>query len=141
MPKQAKLNGIKSFRCYTVQEAADISGVSTHTIRIWGKNGLRIMDSTRPVLIRGDDLSTYIKAQRATRKVPTAPHQIYCVGCGGARHPAENMADCVITGKRAQLIALCEVCEAVLSKPVSQSQITELAKTLDLTIRQHATTL
>jgi len=141
MPKQAKLTGIKLFNCYTVQEAADISGVSTHTIRIWAKNGLRLMDSTRPVLVRGDDLRDHIKAKRAARKVKIALDQFYCVHCKAARHAAENIADCEITGNRAKLTAICESCENVVSKPVSLVQITELARILDLTIKRHTATL
>lgn len=141
MPKQAKLSGIKSFKCYTVQEAADISGVSAHTIRIWAKNGLRLMDSARPVLIRGDDLQNHIKAQRAARKVKTAPDQFYFVRCCAARSAAANLADCVITGNRVKLTALCETCESVVWKPVAQTQIAQLARTLDLTITRQAATL
>ena len=32
MPKQTRLSGIKSFRCYTVSEAAEVTGVSPRKI-------------------------------------------------------------------------------------------------------------
>ena len=60
MPKKARLSGIKRFRCYTVEEAAEVSGVCPRTIRNWASDGLRVMDGTRPALIRGDDLYDHI---------------------------------------------------------------------------------
>lgn len=141
MPKQAKISRIKSFQCYTIPEAADIAGVSIHTIHNWAKDGLRLMDAERPTYIRGDDLRDYIKAQRSRRKVATAPDQFYCVGCKVARHAAANIADCAITGNRAYLTALCETCETILTKPVAKAQITHLAQILELTITRHKPTL
>jgi len=141
MPKQAKLNRIKAFRSYTIQEAADITGVSDHSIHNWGKNGLRMMDAARPTLIRGDDLRNYIKAQRSKHKSPTEPNTFYCVVCRRPRHAAANMADCIIVGNRATLTALCAICETVVSKPVAKANVTSLARLLDLTIKRHEVTL
>lgn len=140
MPKQAKLSKIKSFQSYTIPEAAAIAGVSTPTIHNWSKNGLRLMDMAQPTLIRGDDLRAYIKGQRDKRKAVTRPDTFYCFGCKQTRHAAANMADCMISGKRAKLTALCAICETVVSKPVALSAVANLALTLDLTItRQEAT--
>ena len=141
MPKKARLRGIKAFRCYTIDEAAEISGVSPRTIHNWSKNGLRLMDSARPVLIRGDDLRAYIAAQRESRKVTTALDEFYCCRCSAARKAAGEFADCTIVGTRATLAAICAVCETVVSKPVAQSRIPEIARTLDLTITRHEATL
>lgn len=141
MPKQAKISGIKSFHCYTIQEAADVAGVSVHTIRNWSKDGLRLMHTARPVLIRGDDLRDYIKTQRENRKVPTKADEFYCVRCRATRKAAAQLADCIITGNRAKLTALCETCETVVSKPVAQAQIAQLGRTLDLTIKRQEATL
>lgn len=141
MPKQARLSGIKGFRTYTIEEAADISGVSTRTIRNWSVNGLRVMATGRPVLIRGDDLREFIKTQRAARKVELAIDAFYCVRCRASRHAAGGFADCTVNGTRATLSALCEVCETVLSKPVAQAHIPMIAATLDLKIKRQETTL
>ena len=141
MPKQAKINKIKAFHCYTILEAAEIAGVSTHTVRNWSKDGLRLMDGAGPPLIRGDDLRDYIKKQRAKRRVKTKLNEFYCVKCGRARNAAENMADCKITDGRAKLTALCETCETVISKPVAFHEVTQLSQILDLTITRHVATL
>ena len=141
MPKQARLSGVKAFRCYTIDEAAEVTGVSPRTIRNWTKDGLRLMDRARPVLIRGDDLRAYILAQRQSRKVTVALDAFYCFRCRAARKAAGGFADCTITGNRATLTALCETCETVMSKPVSEARLPEIRRTLDLTITRHAETL
>ena len=141
MPKQARLNRIKSFQPYTIEEAAEVSGVSPRTIRNWATNGLHVMDAERPALIRGDDLRAYIRSQRNSRKTKTALDAIYCVCCRQPRRPAGGMADCVITDTRATLTALCEFCETVISKPIAKARIPEISRKLDLTITRHETTL
>lgn len=141
MPKQARLSGIKAFRCYTIEEAAEVSGVSPRSIRNWAADGLRVMDGTRPTLIRGDDLRDFIKSARASRKVKTRIDTFYCVCCRKERRAAGGLADCVIKANRATLTALCEVCETVISKPVAVARIPEIARTLDLKIKRHDATL
>lgn len=141
MPKQARLNGIKAYRTYTIQEAAEITGVSPRTTRNWIANGLPVMDGERPVLIRGDDLRKFIKNQRDERKCKTAPDEFYCVCCKKPRKAAERFADCTIIGARVKLTAFCEVCETVISKPITEARIPEIRRTLALTIKRHETTL
>lgn len=141
MPKQARLSGIKSFRCYTFEEAAEVTGVSPRTIRNWASQGLPLLDGSRPILIRGDDLRDHIKGQRESRKVKTAPDEFFCCRCGRARKAAGGFADCLIVGKRVKLTALCETCETVITKPIAEANITEIARTLDLTIKRPVETL
>lgn len=141
MPKKARLSGIKSFRTYTIVEAAEVSGVSPRTIRNWAADGLRVMDAERPVLIRGDDLRDFIKAKRESRKTKTSPNTFYCVCCRKTRKAAGGFADCTIKDNRATLTALCETCSTIISKPIAEARIPEIARTLDLTIRRQDATL
>ena len=99
MPKNARLTGIKALRCYRVEEAAEVSGVSPRTIRNWITDGLPVLDGERPLLIRGDDLQDYIKGTRASRKVRTALDEFYCLACRKARKPAGGFADCTVKGR------------------------------------------
>jgi len=137
MPKQARLSGIKAFRCYTIEEAAEVSGVSPRTIRNWASDGLRVMDGTRPALIRGDDLRGYIKSKRRNRSVKTQIGTFFCLPCREESRAAEGLADCVIKDGRAKLTALCEVCGTVMSKPIAEARIPVLAQILDLRITRH----
>ena len=102
MPKQARLRGIMSIRCYTISEAAEVAGISTRTIRNWSKDGLRLTDCGGPALNRGDDLCEYIKTQRENRKVTTATDEFLCFRCRAARKPADRFAECTISGKPGQ---------------------------------------
>ncbi|TRD14283.1 MerR family DNA-binding transcriptional regulator [Palleronia caenipelagi] len=113
MPKHTRLTGIKRCHSYTVDEAAQVCGVTARTIRNWEKEGLRVMNCARPALIRGDDLRAHIKSQREGRKAPLGIETFYCLRCRKARAAAGGMADCTITGPRATLSALCALRSAL----------------------------
>jgi len=134
VPKQARINGIKSYRCYTKAEAAALVGVSIRTISNWAKDGLPLMDACHPPLIRGDDLRNHIIAQRESRKVKTGLCELYCLPCRKSHLPAGGMADCKIDGNKAMLTALCGVCEGIVCKPISLTDLPEVRCKLDLTI-------
>ncbi|PYC47769.1 DNA-binding protein [Litorivita pollutaquae] len=136
MPKQARLSGIKSYRCYTLKEAAALVGVSPRTIRNWIRDGLQLLDASYPPLIRGDDLRAHINAQREGRKVKTGLCEFYCLRCRACRGPAGAMADYEITGNKAMLTAICDVCETLMCKPVSLTSLSAIRAKLDLTIKR-----
>ncbi|PWJ19360.1 helix-turn-helix domain-containing protein [Jannaschia seohaensis] len=139
MPKQARLTGIKSLRCYTVDEAAETVGVSVRTVRNWIGAGLEAMDDDRPMLIRGDALQAFIRQHRARRKIKVTMDEFYCLACRAARKPAGGMADCTIREGRAMLTALCTTCETVVNKPVPVGQVPLIARRLELAITRHPT--
>jgi len=135
MPKSAKLSGIKSLRCYTIPEAAGVTGVSDRTIRAWIKQGLTAMTDERPTLVRGDALISYIQRQRKVRKSRLSPEEFYCLKCRAARKPAGGLVDCELDGSRANLTALCETCGTILHKPIAPDNVPTLAKIFDVTLR------
>ena len=141
MPKKPRLSGIKSYRSYTINEAADLTGVSSRTVRNWGNEGLQLLDCARPVLIRGDDLRKFLANKRADKKVTLDLDEFYCCPCRRARKAASGLADCEVVGTRATLTALCESCETVVSKPVAVSRIPEIEGILDVTIKRRKTAL
>lgn len=132
MPRSARINAIKRFQCYTIQEVADVTGVSTRTITTWISKGLPVMTDQRPHLIRGDDLRDFILNMRRTRKTQLALHRFYCLGCRDARHAAEGFAECRIDGNSASLKAICEACGGIINKSVSIARLPELNGKLDL---------
>lgn len=136
MPKQARISGIKSYYCYTPKEAAALVGVSPRTIRNWTQNGLQLLDTSHPPLIRGDDLRAHINAQREDRKVKTGLCEFYCLRCRACRGAAGAMADCEIKDNKAMLTAICDVCETIMCKPVSLTRLPEIRTKLDLTIKR-----
>lgn len=135
MPKSAKLSGIKSLRCYTIQEAAGVTGVSDRTVRAWIKQGMTAMTDERPTLVRGDALISFIQNQRHARKSRLSPDEFYCLKCRTARKPAGGLVDCETNGTRAKLTALCEICDTLMHKPIPPESVPTLAKTFDVTLR------
>ena len=135
MPKSAKLSGIKSLRCYTIKEAAGVTGVSNRTIRAWIKQGLTAMTDERRTLVRGDALISYIQGQRQGRKSHLLPDEFYCMKCRAARKPAGGLVDCETDGTRAKLTALCETCDTIMHKPVAHDRIAILSNVFDVTLR------
>lgn len=138
MPKSAKLSTIKSLRCYTIPEAAEITGVSDRTIRAWITQGLPAMTLERPKLVRGDALIAFIQSQRAARKTLIAPDEFYCLKCRAARKPADRFVECEIKDARASLTAICGICETILHKPVAVARLQTLSQTLDIAITGEA---
>ncbi len=138
MPKSASLIGIKSVYCYTIQEAAEATGVADRTIRAWIKAGLPSMTKERPTLLRGDALIAFIKAQRKARKRKIGQDEFYCLKCRAARKPAGRMVECETNGVRVRLIAICDTCETIMHKPVAIAEIQKLAEVFDLAIRDRS---
>lgn len=134
MPKSAKLSGIKSLRCYTIPEAAGVTGVSDRTIRAWIKQGLTAMTDERPTLVRGDALISYIQRQRQGRKSRLSPDEFYCLKCRAARKPSGGLVDCDTDGTRAKLTALCETCDTIMHKPIAHERVANLASVFDETL-------
>ncbi|MEL6933837.1 MAG: helix-turn-helix domain-containing protein [Pseudomonadota bacterium] len=132
MPRSARINAIKLFYPYTIREAVDVTGVSARTISAWIKEGLPVMKSQRPFLIRGDDLKGFIQNRRKAGKTQTALHQFYCLGCRDARDAAGGFAECLITGNRVTLKALCDECGNFVNKPIAKSRLSELEGKLEL---------
>lgn len=132
MPKQPRLNRIKSLHPYTIVEAAEVSGVTPRTIRNWAANGLRLMQDDRPALVRGDDLIAFIKGQRKQRKQRLALDQFFCLRCREARLAAGGFAECEVMGNRLVLIGMCAVCETLLRKPVAHADLPKLRDLLDI---------
>ena len=138
MPKSAKLSGIKSLRCYTIQEAAGVTGVSDRTIRAWITRGLTAMTDERPTLVRGDALVNFIQRQRRERKSRLSPNEFYCLKCRAARKPAGGLVDCETDGTRAKLIALCETCDTIMHKPIAHERVAILNEVFNVALQGKA---
>lgn len=132
MPKSARINAIRSLHCYRPDEAANAVGVTERTIRTWAKEGLPVMTSVRPHLIRGDDLRAFIKGKRKAQQRKMEPHQFYCFTCQTPRDAAGNFAELHRNGNGVNLQAICDTCEGMLNKAVAEAQLPSLEGKLDL---------
>ena len=137
MAKRYKYNLIKKNRSYEVNEAADIVGVTPQTIRVWHERGLRYLDETRPMMIRGEDLREFVKGLAAPKNPPMALGEFRCVKCQARRMPLGMMADYLPDNdKSGRLAAICPVCDRPLNLFYQASKLPELSKVLDIVVRR-----
>ncbi len=81
MKKRYSLNIIRAKRSYSVSEAADALDVHVRTVQSWIKSGLRPLEGSRPYLIMGYNLKSFLTAEIQKQKHPLGPDEFYCVRC------------------------------------------------------------
>jgi hypothetical protein len=79
---------IRLHRSYSIEDAAFSLGVHKNSVRGWIRNGLPVMDRTRPLLMHGDELRAYLEAKRKAAQCPCTPGTLYCLKCRKPRGPA-----------------------------------------------------
>lgn len=126
---------VKIHRSYTVEEIAVLFSIHKNTVRQWIKQGLQVIDTKRPMLVQGMELSNFLKLRRAKNKRTCKPREIYCVKCREPRLPAEMEADYqCLTDTQGFLIGICPCCEILIYRRVSLAKLVlsrgELALTM-----------
>jgi hypothetical protein len=125
---------VKIHRSYTVEEIASLFEVHRNTVRQWIKDGLPTTDKLRPLLILGHELSAFVHARRAKNKRTCQPDEMYCMRCRAPRVAAGAMADYdPVTGTSGNLTAICSVCEAMMNRRVSLTQLSQIRGHLEVT--------
>lgn len=82
MAKKYNLRKIVSKRSYTTEEAAELLGIHTQTVRVWHKAGMQAIDETSsPFLFLGSDIKNFLAAKLARKKVKLLPNEFYCLKC------------------------------------------------------------
>jgi excisionase family DNA binding protein len=125
---------IKIHRPYTVEEIAGLLGTCRATVRRWIKQGLRTIDSGKPIMVRGVDLLEFLTA-KAKPKQPCPVGQCFCVKCRASRPPAIGMAEFVrLTPTTGNLRGLCPVCGTMMHRRTSLTQLEQIRPTLEVKI-------
>lgn len=139
MSKRFKTRGIKGNKTYTVEELADVAGVSIPTVRNWLKIGMKRLDDQRPTMIIGFQALEFINARKANSKKPMALGEFYCLRCKAARKPLGGMADyAAISATGGRLKALCSVCECACNLNISARKFDDFAKVLDIAVQNNS---
>jgi hypothetical protein len=88
-PKKRKPNIslISVRKSYEVREVARLLDRSTYTVRSWIKEGLPLLAGSKPRLIDGAELKTWLQAKWSKRKKPCAINQLHCCKCRDPRAP------------------------------------------------------
>jgi hypothetical protein len=130
--KPARLSVIRKRYTYEVGEIAKLLGVCKGTVRHWIKAGLKPIDTSRPLLIKGEVLSTFLSARRETRRTKCQPNEMYCLRCREPRQPLGLMVDVTLRNeKTAQLSGICGTCDARLNRAASVINLAETLKAFD----------
>ncbi len=81
MARRICVTRVKSNRSYSVDEAAETVCVTEQTVRIWLKQGLRCLNSSRPTLILGGDLKDFLKERTAKKALTLSVGEFKCFRC------------------------------------------------------------
>jgi excisionase family DNA binding protein len=132
MAKRPNPRAVRATRTYTIEEAANVLGVTVGTVRGWVKAGLPIMATKRPFLILGDSLRGFIEARRDNARGKLSPDQLYCLRCKTGRRPLGLLVDVwPQSPKTARLFGLCEVCGGTCNRMISLAQIDQIRTIFD----------
>lgn len=135
MAKALNPNRAKIHRSYTVEETAEVMGVSKGTVRNWLKGDLSPCDDKKPILITGDTLRQFIRAKRTKHKQKCKPWEFYCMRCRKPQLPAEGMVDYEPQSPtKGCLIALCAECGTWMNKYASLDKLEQLEGKLEVSI-------
>lgn len=84
MKKRHRLNLIHAKRSYTVKEAAALLEVHVRTVQSWIKSGLRVLEGSRPFLMMGGALKSFLAGEARKQKRPLGADEFFCVRCRSA---------------------------------------------------------
>ncbi|PHR62334.1 MAG: hypothetical protein COA47_04510 [Robiginitomaculum sp.] len=122
---------IKSRRPYTLASLAKLLKVHPATIRGWIKTGglsVAVVDNTRPVILNGAKVKSWMEARAKERKRPCGPDEMYCVRCksprqivkGSFRAKSSNTQKVTVMGD-------CEECGLTLRSFNTAANLDDLA--------------
>ena len=136
MAKRPNPRKLRAARSYTVIELAVALEVSDGAVRGYIRRGMPVMDAKRPALILGEDAKDFLTALRNKAKRPLAPNELYCLSCNEPRRPFGNMVDLYRQkGRTARISGICDVCENLCNRVVSEEQIAQLSEFFDVSKR------
>ena len=116
---------VKLHRSYTVADLAARLGVHKNTVRLWQRQGLRPIDTIRPLLFQGATVREFLKTRLADRKRPCGPGTFYCFRCREPRPPARSLVEFLVLngGRSGNLRALCGTCGTLIHRRALRSTI------------------
>lgn len=114
MSKQHKypLNKVRRNYTYTVEQIADIFGISRHTVFRWIKDeNLQRVGKTKKFLVHGSQLYRFLNHKRRKKKKPCKAGEMFCFKCQGPRKPkTESIEIQKIPNKTVRVFGKCAVC-------------------------------
>jgi hypothetical protein len=128
---------VKLNRTYDVAELAARLGVHKNTVRHWQRDGLKPLDTRRPVLFHGATVRAFLSRRSASRKSPCPPGTLYCFKCRAPRPPALGMVDYIpINATGGNIRAICATCETVMHRRAAKVLLATILPDCDVQIAQ-----
>jgi hypothetical protein len=130
-PRRAKLNSVKLYYSYSVNELAHCCGVHKNTVRNWQRDGLEPIDNARPVLFQGAIVRAFLSRRKANCKRPCPPGTLFCLKCRRPRRPALGMVEYrSLRPASGDLCAICETCETIMHRRVREGDLAKVMPNL-----------
>jgi hypothetical protein len=127
---------LKSARPYNVREAATALGVTSATVRLWGRIGLEAVEGVYPKIYRGIDLIEFLKRRATKRKRPCGPGRLFCFKCKEPKSPAFGEVEFEPRGLvGGRLLGLCPDCASTMYRRASQAKLHEAVRDLKVAIK------
>ena len=128
---------IRIHRPYSVEEAARALGAHKNSVRGWIKDGLPVVDRSRPVLILGHELRAWLERKRKAAKRPCTPGTLFCFKCRQPRAPAMGMVEATRqNATTGNLSAICDTCGTMMHRRTRLAAIAAIMPNLDVQIRE-----
>jgi hypothetical protein len=136
MAKRVSTRKVKKHRLYTYEQAGNVMGVTSHTVRAWRAGGLEVMAASKPHYILGAALIAYVEQKKIERSAKGALDEMYCFTCKVRRKPLGAMVDYIpITATRGRLVGLCEVCDGSLHSFAGKANLGKFDGVYDIAIK------
>lgn len=126
---------VRYWYSYVIEEICQLfanKGLHPQTVRAWIKAGLKTIDTSKPALIYGHDLISFLKKHNDKNKCSTEFDQIYCMKCRDARSVFQNMVAVEHNGKFLKAQGLCRTCKTRMFKSYKLDAFPELRKIFKL---------
>jgi hypothetical protein len=124
---------VKLHRSYSLSELAACLGVHKNTVHNWQRDGLKPIDSARPVLFQGAIVREFLTTRNASRKRPCPAGTLYCFGCRQPRPPALGMIDYLsINAQSGNVRAICGICETVMHRRAAKASLASILPGYDV---------
>lgn len=133
MVSRGRIRLIRSARCYTIAEAAELLKVSINTIRNWGRAGLLILQDSRPFLIPGEVMKDWLIMRDTARRMRMKPEQMRCMRCKSHETPLGCLVDCMPqSGGKLMLKGFCPTCGGMMHRIIGARQLPGFASVFDI---------
>jgi hypothetical protein len=139
MAKRVSTRRVKKDRHYTYQTAADVLGLTPHTIRSWRSLGLKVMMARTPHYILGAALIEFVDQRQAKLPTGMALDQMYCVHCRQRQTSLGAMVDYIPrTDTRGRIVGLCSGCEQTMHRFTSKAELVKFSDFYEIVIKDRA---